>query len=109
MESQIHGFVSIFSPRKVCVSDYFLRSDFNDFPQGWNLEGSNDLTEWEMIDQQSNQKCLSSGYAEHIFQCVSYEFYSYLRITQTQKTSDYHGDNFLLTYVEFAGKITNSE
>jgi hypothetical protein len=94
-----------FSPVKICVSSYLLRSDLSYFPQGWKFEGSNDNSNWESIDQQLNQRCLSSSIHEHIFQCQSKDFFSLFQFTQIQINTDYHNNFFALNFIEFSGKI----
>jgi hypothetical protein len=65
-----------FSSRKVCASDYLLRSATQNRPKSWILEGSNNKSDWTIIDRQVDQKCFLSSLSEDIFHYESNKFFS---------------------------------
>jgi hypothetical protein len=95
-----------FKTKKVKISKYLLRNvdTANSYYQGWKVEGSNNQKDWELIDQRSDQSCFNQAFQSCLFDCQSNSFYSFIRITQTQKPKS--GSNrFGFTFVEFGGEI----
>jgi hypothetical protein len=94
-----------FQTKKVKPSKYLLKSaHLSSYPQGWKLEGSNDEENWEIIDQRSDQKSFTQNWQFCSFDCHSNTFYSFFKITQTQKPT-YDTNWFGLSYVDFYGEI----
>jgi hypothetical protein len=77
------------------------------FLQRWKIEGSNDKQNWELIDQKNNQTYFNSNFQSCSFDCQSNSFYSFLRLTQTQKGIKSSNTNnfFCLSFVEFGADI----
>jgi hypothetical protein len=107
-----------FKNMKIAPSKYLIRNKssnwWEDSPQGWKLEGSNDGSNWESIHEVRDCESFRQANQEASFSCETSHFFSFLRFTQTEEDlfkfhggwSSYH--YFLLNFVEFAGKIISN-
>jgi hypothetical protein len=93
-----------FKNHKVKPTAYLLRSADKLFPQGWILEGSNDLINWSLLDKQLNQSCFLQPFQSCCFNCDSHGFFSFLRLKQIQRTKN-ESNWFGFSFVEFGGEI----
>jgi hypothetical protein len=92
--------------KKILLSGYFLRSANCKFPQGWKLFGSNDSTNWTLIEELQNQTYLNGKFKEHFFPCQSQIPFSCFKIQANSRSIDDPDRNILgLTFVEFTGII----
>lgn len=108
-----NAFVSYeFNDIKVRPLYYSIRSR-HDFPKGnsnpmnWVIEGSNSGNEWTLLDSQNNVTTLDSPDLFHTFEMKypSKQFFKYLRIRQTGKSSA--GQHYLvISALEFFGEIS---
>lgn len=93
---------------KVGITNYTIKthrySTDSTHMRSWDLEGSNDNTNWIVIDQRSTD-ILNGSSIVQVFMCKPIEqTFQYIRIRQTEE--NHRGDNILaLTNVEFFGHI----
>ena len=74
--------------------------------QNWNIEGSNDLNKWEILDNRRNEKCLDENDANTFKITKSNVFYRYLRIHQTGPNTRSNNDYRLIIHsLEYFGTI----
>jgi hypothetical protein len=99
------NFTVHFRTHQVSLDSYILFSYINYFPSGWKLEGSNDNSNWSLIDNQTNQYCFTAQQNRQTFTCTSSYFFSYFKITSTQPNSDYDSDHFCIAYFELSGRL----
>ena len=100
-----------FKERKVKPSHYSLKSYaygrgcWN--TQSWNIEGSNDLKNWEILDDRRNEKSLDNKGASNTFEVKKANgFYRYLRIHQTGSNTYFIEDyRFIIRSLEYFGTI----
>lgn len=102
-----------FENKKVDILSYFIRTNSCGenwyHPKTWSIEGSNDKTNWNLIDHRSEDSNLRGAYKEHLFICQDGEYgnprnrYKYIRYRQEDS---WHNNkyNLYLTYFEFYGK-----
>jgi hypothetical protein len=77
----------------------------------WKLQGSVDGNTWSILDTQNTQDLNRKESITKIFHCNGVSssvsnFYRYIRLTQTGKTSSGR-DCLILTGIEFFGSIRN--
>ena len=102
-----------FGPNKINLSSYTIRtcsSSSNGYshPKTWQIVGSNDGLNWDVLDTQTNNSILNGKYKQHRFECEKNDnFYQYIRFIQ--KDSWYHDQNYkyniYLTCIEFFGSL----
>jgi hypothetical protein len=84
-------------------------------PQGWKLEGSTEKSNWTTISEVRDCQGFRELNQETSFSCQTFQFFSFLRLTQTQenKATVYSYPPsphiFVLNLVEFPGKIISRE
>ena len=90
------------------MKSYSLKSDgfFNNCHLvHWAIEGSNDGSEWKVIDTRDTRD-LNGNYIVKTYDCecnqVNKEYYQYLRLRQTGKNYN-HCDNLMLSELEMFG------
>ena len=91
--------------QSVCVESYAIKElPGSDTPWFWQLEGSNDGTTWELIDN----RCQVVSKGTETFACNgwTYTFFPYIRFHQTLNTS--RGKALNLNGLEFYGKVRSS-
>ena len=72
--------------------------------KNWILEGSNDLINWNILDQKLNNFDLNKKNSIFTFECKSLEYYKYIKLKQVGK--NHHGGDYLcLSGIEFFGGI----
>ena len=96
-----------FKTQGVYLKSYSLKSDGygNEHLCSWVIEGSNDGSEWKVIDSRDT-KDLDGHYFVKTFKCnqENKEFYRYLRLRQTGKNSA-GNDKLELSQIEFFGLL----
>jgi hypothetical protein len=100
-----------FKESKISMSEYTLKAHGSDnhshhFRQ-WKIEGSNDLGEWEMLDER-NTRDMIPAWATKTFKCSSSNasrFYQSIRMTQTGKSSGGIYHHLMLCNIEFYGLL----
>ena len=92
-------------PQGVCVESYAIKElPDSDTPWFWQLEGSNDGTTWELIDNRS--QVVSKGTETFTCNGWTYTFFPYIRFHQILNTS--RGKALNLNGLEFYGKVRSS-
>ena len=96
---------------KLSLSSYSvkMRTDFSyNYPLEWNLEGSNNGNEWELVHHKERNKDLSSPDKVGTFICNNSKLFSFFKLTQIG-ANDYKREeemyHFALKKVEFYGKF----
>ena len=98
-----------FKDKNVLVNAYSLRSNSDECnfqPKSWCLEGSNDNTAWECIDERNDQELMHGALKEATFGCSEQDkCFRYLRIRGIG--SPWGGDhcNLPINRVEFFGEL----
>lgn len=54
----------------------------------WKLEGSNNQSNWELIDKRQKETRLNGDYSIAIFHIQHQELYSNFKLTQTGRTNE---------------------
>jgi hypothetical protein len=106
-----------FKDKQISPSGYLLRNgsgDWENSPQGWKLEGSNNEKDWITISQVRDCQEFKEMNQEAIFSCSTDQFFSFFRFTQIQEDLwKFHRSDkssqlyFMLNFVEFSGKIVS--
>ena len=100
-----------FKDHKIIPSSYIIKSSKNqnnNYPKTWILEGSNDKTNWKVLDEQKDCSHLNGQYLVHTFDIqakVTLPF-RYIRMKQTGpnwQENKYH--YFVLGSMEFYGNL----
>ena len=95
-----------FKSRRVCLSQYSIRSGGRYSLLSWAIEVSDDGSTWEAIDERNTQD-LNGQYVVGTYDCLrrSDRFVRFVQLRQTGKNSlnDHH---LCLSHIEFFGKIT---
>jgi hypothetical protein len=104
-----------FKNKQISPSGYLIRNGkfyWDQSPQGWKFEGSNDQQDWETIHEVRYCQSFRKENQEASFSCQTNHFFSFLRFTQIQENvfkihypKDPPQHYFLLNFVEFSGKI----
>jgi regulator of replication initiation timing len=106
-----------FQNKNICPQGYLIRKgsiNYQNSPQGWKLEGSNDQKNWVILNEVKNCDVFKKEKQEGIFRFETCQFFQFHRFTQIQEDiwkfngsspSEYY---FLLNFVEFYGKITKT-
>ena len=97
-----------FKDKKILVKGYSLQSNasrFGDYIRSWCLEGSNDNSYWDVIDQRSDQECMNGALNIGTYNDIkSKKEYRYLRIRRIGKT--WYNNNYLpVGRIEFYGNL----
>ncbi|KAK8898307.1 hypothetical protein M9Y10_000590 [Tritrichomonas musculus] len=88
-----------FKMNRVNLTHYTIRTynmgPNNQHPKNWVIEGSNDLNDWEMIDEENNCPLLNGANIVHTFAVNNpiAEYFKYIRMRTTGKS--WQKDNFL--------------
>ncbi|EAX86060.1 hypothetical protein TVAG_252090 [Trichomonas vaginalis G3] len=95
-----------FKDKKVSLSAYTIKSrdgeSYWEYPVDFAIEGSNDFTQWEMIDDKPNNTEMGGNDKVHTWFCSQSPFYRYIRF----RLKSIHSSGGLLTdHFEFFGKI----
>lgn len=98
-----------FKDKLIIVTDYTIQSDGSDGNHllHWELEGSNDGKNWEVIDKRDTND-LNSFYKVKSYSCFLEKPFRMLRLRQTGKNSS-NQDYMLLASIEFFGELLNSD
>jgi hypothetical protein len=80
-----------FKDRRICVSNYTIRTDTCQHLMKWSFDGSNDGISWTTLDQRDTQE-LKGAYVVKFFTCAPREysdsFFRFIRLIQTGPSSD---------------------
>jgi hypothetical protein len=100
-----------FKERSVALSHYTLKSHSGTghFFLAWVIEGSNDSSNWTTLDTR-NTHSLNGPNIVETYKCSNddcSEFFRYIRMRQTGKTS-HNGDYLILANIEFFGRVGES-
>ena len=99
-----------FKNKKVSISKYYLSvpsslTGYNgNRPKTWDIEGSNDLQNWEIIDQRANDSSLSDYGRSKTFNVNNNnnnKYFKYIRIKEIISQNGNH--QMLLSEIEFYG------
>ena len=78
-------------------------------PKSWRIEGSNDKTNWDLIDKKENDSYLNGKYNQHRFICQNKNnnYYQYIRYVQDDSwyTNRDYKYKIRLSCFEFFGSI----
>ena len=103
---QIH-----FNLNHVVLNSYVYRVNVFDFFEKWNISGSNDETNWVLLDSNENTTYPSIGYIKSKHFVCSEKVkkpFSYFRI-QVHGKRNWKTNNFVIYGLEFFGKICSYE
>lgn len=97
-----------FKNHKIIPSSYIIRSYYTDgnwHLKSWNIEGSNDNTNWVILDKQQDNSLLNGGNNVHLFPISNNsQSFKYLRIHLTgQNWRNNYG--LMMNSIEFYGKL----
>ena len=97
---------------KINPTHYSLRSNafgvkgvFN--PQSWDIEGSNDLNNWDLLDSRRKEKSLDNRAATNTFEITnkSCNYYQYIRIIQRGVNTRNYNESLCFSSIELFGSI----
>mgnify|MGYP001087271975 CR=1 FL=1 len=99
-----------FNEKRIIPSNYKIRSSIYDVnqhnPRSWNIEGSNDNANWEILSEEKDSQYLNGKHLVHLFTInnkITKE-YRYIRMRLTGKNwMDY--DYFMLDSFELYGNL----
>jgi hypothetical protein len=104
-----------FKESKILMSEYTLKAHGRSNDQyhfrEWKIEGLNDLSEWEMLDERNTNEMIPA-WATKTFKCSSSNasrFYRFIRMTQTGKNSGGTRDYLMLCNIEFFGLLQSRQ
>ncbi|KAK8838437.1 hypothetical protein M9Y10_033064 [Tritrichomonas musculus] len=107
------GWVEVdFRDRKVNLTSYTIRSCANskdryNKPKSWRIAGSNDRSNWDVLDHQVDCSLVNGEYMQHKFDCTNnHKFYRYIRYKQEDSWSSRYPFNIRLTCLELFGSIS---
>lgn len=92
------------------MTHYTIRSGNNgknyQNPKSWVIEGSNDNSKWDILDEQKNNLSLNGLKLVHTFTIDSrkQKEYKYIQMRQIDKNWQ-NGDDLMLTDFEMHGKL----
>ena len=97
-----------FKEHKIIPSNYIIKSCGSgqpNKPKTWILEGSNDQTNWQILDEQNNCPHLKGSYAVHTFDIQKENIgpFKYIRIKQTGNNWQGNYYYFTMNSIEFYG------
>ena len=99
-----------FKNHRVNVTHYTLKSGTNgeneENPKSWVIEGSNDNSKWDILDEKRNNSILNGKNLVHTFEIEKQKQkeYKYIRMKQTDKNW-YNNDDLMLSAFEIHGKL----
>lgn len=102
-----------FKDFKVNPSHYSIKSDSlagsgGYHPQSWNVEGSNDLVKWDVLDSRRQEKSLDDRGASNTFEIQNKNddnrYYRYIRIIQ-RGLNTHNSNNLVFAAIEFFGDV----
>lgn len=96
-----------FKDRSVILSGYIIKSDNSSYhPKNWIIEGSNNQSEWETIDEQKNFLGLEKRHVicEFMIPNPKSKSFRYIRLRQTGKTWGNH-DFLVIGSMELYGTL----
>ena len=106
------SFIIEFVKHKIVLTEYTLKTvayvseNFGKhFPRCWKIEGSNDKSHWKIIDYQSTD-ILNQPEQSQRFYTKYYDFYSFIRYTQTCANHQ-EAFNLRLMQIDFFGGLAN--
>lgn len=99
-----------FKDKKINLTKYYLsvpspNSGYR--PKNWEIQGSNDKKEWEVLDKKQNCSSLSSDESYNTFTCqnVNQQYYRYIRIANIINKDNNH--YLVLSEIELYGSVIN--
>ncbi|OHS99455.1 hypothetical protein TRFO_08393 [Tritrichomonas foetus] len=98
-----------FQKRAVILQSYTLQSPSSNsyFLISWSIEGSNDKTNWALIDKQITRDICANNLFK-TFTCNSEQSYQYIRLRR--EAPDSEGSNYItFKNIEFFGYLVNAE
>ena len=106
-----------FGEKQINLTSYTIRSNngspnSNAHPKTWTMSGSNDRSEWTIIDKQVNNPVLNGKYNQHRFEIENNnnEYYRYIRYHQDDSWDDNKSYQYAvyISCIEFFGSIITS-
>ena len=95
-----------FVKQKVNLTSYTLRTHSMYYPKSWKVLGSNDRTNWVVLDRKINNATLNGLYKQNRFECESNNnYYQYIRYIQDDSWDPNRQYCIYLTCIEFFGSI----
>lgn len=102
-----------FGFRKINVASYTIRTSgsYGYHPKSWQIVGSNDHMNWEIIDQQTDNPTMNGKFIQHRFTCQkTNKFYQFIRyIALDAFVTNVYNNCICLTCIEFFGSIKTPE
>lgn len=99
-----------FIKQKINLTSYTLRTSSDSscyHPKTWRVLGSNDRTNWDVLNKQANNSSLNGRYNQHRFECEpNQNYYRYIRYIQDDSWCSDRQYCIFLTCVEFFGSIS---
>ncbi|EAY19771.1 hypothetical protein TVAG_178150 [Trichomonas vaginalis G3] len=98
-----------FKNKRIAPTWYSIKSDGNSCShiKNWVLEGSDDATNWSMVDEQRDNSILNGQFNVGTFKCSKSRFYRYFRIRQIDLNTS--GNNYLgMCNFEMFGSIKDN-
>lgn len=100
-----------FKDKKINFAKYYLSvpsvSWSSGWPRSWKIEGSNDKSSWELIDEKNDDESLNGWGKSNTFSCSenNNNFYRFIRFKDL--ISHIGNNKFLLSEIEFYGSFIN--
>ena len=97
-----------FKDKKINLTKYYLSvpsSYSGNRPKSWEIQGSNNNEEWEVLDKKQNCFNLSSDESYNTFTCqnVNKQYYRYIRIANITNKDNNH--SLVLSEIELYGSV----
>ena len=97
-----------FKDKKINLTKYYLSvpsSYSGNRPKSWEIQGSNNNEEWEVLDKKQNCSNLSSDESYNTFTCqnVNKQYYRYIRIANITNKDNNH--SLVLSEIELYGSV----
>lgn len=109
-ELQKNSYITIdFKDKQVNISKYYFSVTSSsgivrNRPKSWEIQGSNDNSKWDKIDEKSNDSSFNNSGASNTFSVQNNnKYYRYIKIKEIQGTD--RGHEIMLSEIEFYGSL----
>lgn len=95
-----------FGNGKINLTSYTFRSEIGtSYPKTWEIIGSKNGVEWNVLNRQENDEYLKNGTNQHLYYCQkNNNYYKYIKIKQIESWGK-HNSALCFGFVEFFGSI----
>lgn len=98
-----------FKNMAVSLSNYVLRTGNCNFPKTWEIQGSNDDSNWETLSNVTDDEKLTKSYISSMYNCESSNsrFYRYIKYVQhaNKETNSFTQKSLSFSAIEFYGSL----